>query len=304
MRAAEVEGELVRAGLARVVDPSSAEDAALWAACDLASMVEGCFSAGIDPWALGERERQRWLDRLGESYEPPDPALDRSFLRYLWLLDEGEPAGTIAMPVSGVGRIDLPLWSLYVQRERRARGLASRALRAIHEAARRARFRGIHLDTHWVWQRSVRFYLKQRMWVTSWQRALAFSWLPEMPDYELSVEADRVVLAAREPEGVRPWLTATRDGDRLRLEESARLSSRYGWIHAHATMATALATRGWPLVRGDEQWARRYYSADIGQVEGLAAKIQLFEALAHHWGWEVRTPRIPGLRYPPLGEVD
>ncbi|MCZ7678102.1 MAG: hypothetical protein M5U28_04735 [Sandaracinaceae bacterium] len=79
MRAAEVEGELVRAGLARVVDPSSAEDAALWAACDLASMVEGCFSAGIDPWALGERERQRWLDRLGESYEPPDPALDRSF---------------------------------------------------------------------------------------------------------------------------------------------------------------------------------------------------------------------------------
>ncbi len=299
-----MEGELVRAGVVRVVDPDAEDDTWRWMGCDLASMVEGCFSVTLDAWSLPPAKRQPWLDRLGESYEAPDPALDRSFLRYLWLLDEGEPAGTLAMPRSAVGRIDLPLWSLYVRPDHRGRGVAARALRATHEAARRARFRAIHLDTHWTWQRSVRFYLKQRMWVVGWKRALGFSWLHDLPEYELVEEPERLVLAVRDRGGLAPWMTATREGDTLVLHDDERLSSRYGWMYAHATIATALATRGWPLIRSRERWDRRHYSADIGQVEGLAAKIQLFEALARHWGWDVRTPRIPGLTYPPLGEID
>lgn len=304
-RARDVEAELQRAALVRVVDPTSPAETSRWMAFDLASMIEGCFGARVDPDALDDRARRRWLERLGDSYEPPDPALDRNFLRHLWLLDEnGEPAGTLAMPTSGAGRIDLPLWSLYVHPAHRGRGLATRALGAAHEAARRARFRAIRLDTHWVWQHSVRFYLGRRMWVVSWQHALGFSWLPDLPRYAIEESDERIVLAIEERGKTRPWLTATRDGERLVLEDDEQLSSRYGWMHAHATLATALATRGWPLIRSQERWRRRHESTDLGQVEGLAAKIQLFEALARHWGWQVRTPRIPGLTYPPLGEID
>ncbi len=299
-RAAEVELALSRAGLAEVVDPTSRADTDAWTACDLASMVEGCFDHAIEPWTLGDAERERWLDRLGDSYEIPDPALDRAFLRYLWLLDDdGARVGTMALPSSALGRVDLPIWSLYVHPSRRGRGIASRALRAAHDAARAARLQGIRVDTHWVWQRSVRFYLERRMWVVSWKRALGFSWVHDLPRYTIAEDDAQIALVV---EGA-PWLAATRDGDRLRLEEDEALSQRYGWIYAHATLATVLATRGWPLIRSREHWERRAQSSDIGQAEGLALKIQVFEALARYWGWDVRTPRIPGLDYPDLGAI-
>lgn len=47
----------------------------------------------------------------------------------------------------------------------------------------------------------------------------------------------------------------------------------------------------------------RHASVDVGRPEGLAVKIQVFEALARHWGWQVSTPRIPRLDYPPLGAL-
>lgn len=300
-RAAEVELALLRAGLVEVVDPTSRRDTDAWTACDLASMVEGCYRRTIEPWTLDPKERESWLDRLGDSYEIPDPALDRGFLRYLWLLDEGERVGTIALPVSAVRRLDLPIWSLYVLPSRRRRGVAARALRAAHDAARASRLRGIRVDTHWVWQHSVGFYLGQRMWVVSWKRALGFSWVHDLPRYTIVEDGSRITLAI--DDGKTPWMVATREGERLAIDEDAALSQRYGWIYPHATLATALATRGWPLVRSDEHWERRTASTDIGQVEGLALKIQVFEALARHWGWEVHTPRIPGLAYPPLGEL-
>ncbi len=299
-RAAEVELALLRAGRVEVVDPTSQRETDAWTACDLASMVEGCFRHTLDPWTLSDGERQHWLDRLGDSYEVPDPALDRAFLRYLWLLDEGERVGTMALPLSAIGRIDLPLWSLYVHPVRRRRGIAAAALKATHDAARTARLRSIHIETHWIWQRSVRFYLGQRMWVEGWKRALSFVWPPDLPRYDVMEDETRIVLTVHDGE---PWLSATRDGDRLVLDENGALSSRYGWIYAHATMATLLATRGWPLIRLAEDWANRNRSVDVGRTEGLALKIQIFEALAHEWGWEVETPRIPGLTYPPLGAL-
>ena len=307
-RAAIIEGELLARGLAAVVDPGSSADTAAWAACDLAAMVEGCFGTTLEPWSLGTSEGMRWLDRLAESYEAPDPALDRGFLRYLWLLDEGERAGTLALPHSAVGHLDLPLWSLYVHPSRRGRGVAGRALRAAHVAAREVGMRGAVLETHWVWQRSVRFYLAQGMWVVGWKRALAFSWLDELPPYTIE-GGDRQLTLLIELDGARvPWLEATRDGTRLviepRLEPDAASALARAAPYAHAPLALALAIRGWPLVRSDAHLERRYESADLGQVEGLAMKIQVFEALSRYWGWDVSTPRIPGLAYPPLGELE
>lgn len=296
-RAAIIEGELLGRGIVEVVDPDSERETAAWTTCDLAAMVEGCFHRTLDPFQLPESEALPWLDRLADSYEPPDPALDRSLLRYLWLLDDGERAGTIALPRSTLGHVELPIWSLYVHPSRRARGIAGGALRAAHDAARGAGLRGIRVDTHWAWQRSVRFYLRQGMWVVGWKRALSFSWIDSLPPYVLDDEGDRLTLSVLRDGAREPWLTATREGG-LAIEEHAEVP-----VYAHATLALALATRGWPLIRSKAHWARRHASADLGQVEGLAMKIQLFEALARDAGWDVRTPRIPNLAYPPLGAI-
>lgn len=294
--AARVERRLLAAGLVRVVDPTSDEETSGWTACDLASVVEGCFHVRIEPFALDDGERQRWLDRLGDSYEVPDPALDRAFLRYLWLVDGGAPIGTIALPVSSLGRTELPVWSLYVHPERRGRGIAARALRIAHETAREVGLRdGVVLDTHWVWQRSVRFYLGLGMWVVGWKRSLTFRWVDALGPHQILESPDRITLAVEERGALRPWLEATRSGDALALYEHEALPER-GRREAHATLAVALATRGWPLVRSPEHWARRHASMDVGEVEGLAAKIAIFEATAREHGWDVRTPSVGGAR--------
>ena len=294
-----IEGELLNRGLVEVVDPDSDRETALWKACDLAAMVEGCFHQALDPLHLSEAETQVWLDRLADSYEPPDPVLDRVLLRYLWLRDGSERVGTVALPRSTLGHSDLPLWSLYVHPSARNRGIARTALRAAHESARRAGLRRLRVDTHWLWQRSVRFYLHLGMWVVGWKRALSFSWLDELPPYRIDEEGARLVFSVVSHGTPRPWLSATRNAGSLELEEHAPTP-----VYAHATFALARAVRGWPLVRSKAHWARRHGSADIGESEGLAMKIQLFEALALEAGWLVRTPRIPGLAYPPLGAID
>ena len=51
-------------------------------------------------------------------------------------------------------------------------------------------------------------------------------------------------------------------------------------------------------------WARRHRWSDTGEPEGLAYKIEIFEALDRRHGFTVRAPRIPGLRYRDLDEID
>jgi len=61
-----------------------------------------------------------------------------------------------------------------------------------------------------------------------------------------------------------------------------------------------LALRGWPLLRSDEEWQAQLAQgfSDSGGPEGLAFRIQRYEAWANKHGWRVDTPRIPGLDYP------
>jgi hypothetical protein len=42
----------------------------------------------------------------------------------------------------------------------------------------------------------------------------------------------------------------------------------------------------------------------MGEPEGLAYKIEIFEAIDRRHGFIVRTPRIPGLRYRDLDAID
>ena len=53
---------------------------------------------------------------------------------------------------------------------------------------------------------------------------------------------------------------------------------------------------GWPLIRSDETWECRHHWSDAGaSPEGLAYKIEIFEAVDRQRGFEVRAPRIPAV---------
>lgn len=68
--------------------------------------------------------------------------------------------------------------------------------------------------------------------------------------------------------------------------------------------ALHLALAGWPLIRSEETWEHRHDWSDAGEPEGLAYKIEIFEAMDRQRGFEVRTPRIPALRYRELDDID
>jgi hypothetical protein len=67
-------------------------------------------------------------------------------------------------------------------------------------------------------------------------------------------------------------------------------------FHARSTFAVALAVHGWPLLRADDD-IDKVAGWDIGGPDVLAHKIAIFEWLARRSGFDVRTPRIPGLPY-------
>src|SRR5262249_4492323 len=73
-------------------------------------------------------------------------------------------------------------------------------------------------------------------------------------------------------------------------------------VHAPGTFATALAVHGLPLIRSPKQWSDRHRWSDLGEPEGLAYKIGIFEAVEREHGYVVVTPRLPGIPYPSLAE--
>jgi hypothetical protein len=106
-----------------------------------------------------------------------------------------------------------------------------------------------------------------------------------------------------------PILQAARDGERLVWNElpayAEAVAERSELRHrAPGTFALALAVRGFPLVRSAELWSERHSWSDGGEPEGLAHKIEVFEAADRKSGYEIRTPRIPGLRYRAWDAID
>lgn len=287
-RAAEAEAELVRAGVVAVLDFDDREAIAAWSACDLASMIEGCFHQIIDPHTLDAAARQRWLERLADSYLTPGFRDDAWMTRYLWLLEGGERVGTIALPTTASGVPDLGIWSLYVRPERRGRGVATRVLERAYDAALGVGLQGIRLDTHWPWQRALRFYLRRRMWVTGWKRGIELCRWSELPDWEIREDEPGVaVFGVRRDGGWSPRYRARRARGALEVSPVGEPSEGAEWRFGPATLAVALAARGWPL------------PSSAGQAEGagpvavqltdLAAAIRRFEAVARERGWQVWT---------------
>lgn len=297
---------LVRDGVLEPLAENNEADLRRWLGWELASLVELRFHHRVDGAALTEEERQLWSHRAtdqGSGLSSPSTCYQRGF----WLLDGAARVGTLTLG-SLLGRALLPIGSLYVLPAHRDRGLATRALEACHRAAMQYELHGIVLNTDWTWQRSLRFYMARKLWVRMWKHDLALVWMRDLPEYRVLATEERAEFQLHAGDW-QTLLRATRLGERLVWEECEALLVRrepFDEVYhlAPGTFALNLALRGWPLIRSTAAWEERYQSSDAGEPEGLAYKIQVFEAVSRKKNYLVDTPRIPGLSYPTWEELN
>jgi ribosomal protein S18 acetylase RimI-like enzyme len=288
-----------------VIEPLSTDEGETrsWNLCELASLIEGHFHVQLDVTGLSEIERLAYERRVsfdGGPLRSPHGAYHHPF----WLLADGRRAGTIAMDAIVYWPSLVSVSSLYVDPAMRRRNVARRALEAVYRTAIANGAGGIRLDTSWTWQPAVRFYARIGMWVWMWKHNLVFTWQPELPPYRIEIGESQARFLIEQGGRWRAVITARHLGDRLGwesddLERQSRAVSRC----IPGTFAVHLALAGWPLVRSEENWERRWHWSDAGEPEGLACKIEIFEAVARERGFEVRTPRIPGIQYRDLEEI-
>jgi GNAT superfamily N-acetyltransferase len=276
------------------------EEALRWMDCDLCSFVENRFHHRLDPRSVTPDDRAMWMRRaLADDESLWDPRRSQ-FTSAFWLLDHGVRAGTLALSKVTSTYSFLPLSSLYLFPAHRNAGLAYRALRAVNRAAASAGLPGLRLGTFWTWQTAVRRYLlRYGMWAWSFKRSIDFVWA-DLPAHQITIDDDSARFAVEHGGRRIDLLTAARDGDVLIWSEAREMASdelsTSVQFHARGTFAVALAVHGWPLLRAGEaiQDAAVY---DAGGPHVLAYKIGVFEALDRRDGFDVRTPRIPGLPY-------
>ena len=309
---------LAHVPLLRSVDPSSPAEGQLWRACELCIYLGYRHEACPDPRSLSGDAIADWRRRglvPGEGLsDPADMAPDRPF----WLMLGGQRAGTVALRVQDPGWGHPRLWvsSLYVFPELRRSGLGTLVMSTLEGAARLLGFAGIRLETDWLWQGAVRFYLRQGYWVANWKRGLSLVRYLEDPGYRVRADQGQMTfsLCVSGDGGGGPAQGSARDtptalicarrrGDTLIWEahpsaSAAEASAEGPRASPASTFALWLAVSGWPLVRGPSEWEQRHRWGDVGLPEGLAYKIGIFEAYARHLGLRVDTPRIPGLVYP------
>jgi ribosomal protein S18 acetylase RimI-like enzyme len=268
-----------------------------WSLRQLASLVEGHLHEQIDVTRLSEDELLAYERRVGYDGRPlPSPHDEYSYP--FWLLADGRRVGTIAISTMIWGFDLISISSLYIDPAARHRGIARRALEAVFRAAVDNGAGGLRLDTNWTWQPAVRFYTRIGMWVWMWKHNLVFAWHRDLPPYRVEIGASSARFLIRQDSRWHAVVTARHLGDRLGWEPTAlegTLSEKFHCIPG--TFALHLALAGWPLIRSEEAWERRYHWSDSGEPEGLAYKIEIFEAIERERGLDVRTPRIPGLQY-------
>ncbi len=294
-----------------VVEPLAdhPDDARAWNGWELASLIEGNFGRQVDVGSLSEEQRAGWELKAswGHCLLPPPHG---SFKLPHWLLQDGIRVGTIALVTMFKGLSLFEVSSLFVAPAFRGRGIARRALEAAYRGALAEGASGLVLSTGWTWQSAVRFYLRLGMWVHMWKRALTLLWAPDLPTYRVEIGPSRARFLVESGSGFDPWLEAEPRAERLgwrelpayrALAEAERRPE--AWFDAAGTFALHLALAGWPLIRSAELWRQGRY-ADAGPPEALAYKIEVFEAIARRDGFVVPTPRIPGIAYRDLDDID
>lgn len=307
------------------------EDVRQWLGWELASLIEGHFHHIVDVSSLGSAERLEWERRVTAPGDPPslpisersfgetsppslpvsersfggtrlrDPRLD-DFRRPYWLLHGRDRAGTLAIESRLLGRSDVGISSLYVRPDLRRRGIATRALDAVYEVVLDVGADGLRIATSWCWQPAVRLYARAGLWVRNWKHSLVFARHEDLWPYRVEIEGTRATFSVLADGTWTSLLQAQNGGTLLRWTELPAYSALLepysrASVLAPGTFALHLALDGWPLVRSAELWERRYGWSDLGMPEGLGYKIAVFEAIDREHGFDVRTPRIPGLDY-------
>jgi ribosomal protein S18 acetylase RimI-like enzyme len=289
-----------------VIEPLSEEegDTRSWNLCELASLVEGHFHLQLDVDGLSEEERLAY-ERLASFDSRPLASPHGEYRLPFWLLADGRRVGTIAVGTMYSGLDLVSISSLYVNPAERRRNIARCALAEVFRAAITHGAGGIRLDTHWTWQPAVRFYARIGMWVWMWKHNLVFTWQPELPLYRVEIDGAEARFLIQQEDRWRVAVVARNLGDRLGWEDDALPRQSLELSRSiPGTFAVHLALAGWPLARSEETWERRYHWSDAGEPEGLAYKIEIFEAVSRERGFDVRTPRIPGLQYRSLDEIE
>jgi GNAT superfamily N-acetyltransferase len=274
-----------------------------WSLRQLASLAEGHLHEQIDVTRLSEDEIRAYERRVGYDGRPLTNPHDEYSYPF-WLLADGRRVGTIAISTMIWGLDLISISSLFVDPAARRRRIALRALEAVFRAAVDNGAGGLRLDTNWTWQPAVRFYARIGMWVWMWKHNLVFAWHRDLPSYRVEIDASQARFLIQQDDRWHAVITARHLGDRLGWEPTdleRRLDKEFHCIPG--TFALHLALAGWPLIRSDETWERRYHWSDSGEPEGLAYKIEIFEAVERERGLDVRTPRIPGLQYRQLDDL-
>ena len=291
----------------KVIEPLSTdeEETKAWTLWELASLVEGHLHVQLDGTRLSEAERLDYERRISSDGHRPYLDPHSGYTRPFWLLADGRRVGTIAIGTMYSGMALISIMSLYVDPAERKRGIARRALEVVYRAGLANGAGGIRLDTNWTWQPSVRFYARIGMWIWMWKHNLVFTWQPELPPYRVEIEGSQARFLIQQEDQWRLMVTAQNLGERLGWEAADLKDLPIEMSHCiPGTFALHLALDGWPLIRSDEMWERRYDWSDAGEPEGLALKIEIFEAVFRERGFEIRAPRIPGLRYRDLDDIE
>jgi GNAT superfamily N-acetyltransferase len=295
-----------------VVEPLAdrPDDERAWNGWELASLVEGNFGRLVDVGSLDDDQRTQWEIKANWDHRPLRLPYGSEYMLPHWLLEDGVRVGTVSFATMFRALSLLDVSSLFVAPAARGRGTARRALEAAYRTALGAGASGLVLSTNWTWQSSVRFYLQVGMWVRMWKRALQLMWSPDLPAYRVEMGARQARFLVETGSGSEPWLEAEPHGERLGWTELAAFRALAedkvppeAWHEAPGTFALHLALAGWPLIRSDEQWRQHRY-ADAGPPEALAYQIEVFEAIARRDGFVVPTPRIPGVAYRDLDDID
>ena len=294
--------ELTRTGLLRPVsgDPSEIR---FFSDCELASLVENQLFESVDPRAFSESSRAEYASLTARPGLKLTSPLDSAWCSSaFFLLENGELTGTVTLANRYLGSALVDVSSLYVLPEYRRRGIAGRALARARETLGRYGAAGLSVPTCWTWQPAVRFYLGLRMWVESWRDAIEFAWRDPRLSWSAEVGEHHARFHVLDRGAAEFSISAHRSSDRLELRPqpaAGRLAD-----DAIQTFAVVLAVNAWPLIRSDQAWAERRASRDRGAPEGLAYKVEIFEAVERRAGLSVRTPRIPGIAYRDFDALD
>jgi GNAT superfamily N-acetyltransferase len=305
----EAHASLVKRGALHRLSKGAAETRA-WIDCELASLVENRFFVPCDPRAFTPAWRAEWSPTaIRDGTRLGNPHARVKYAVPYWILDAGERVGTIALATSSLGGALVTVSSLYLYPEHRGRGVAGRTLRLARDAMADLGLDGLRVPTWWTWQPAVRRYLGLGMWVHNWKHELVFAWRRGQRDHRIAVDEREATFSLARDGDAELLITARRDGDRLGWMESPRLaeliaSGSREARDAPGTFALALALRGWPLIRSAEHWNDRHGWSDCGDPEGLAYKIEIFEAIDRRHGFQICTPRLPGIAYRDYDDID